>query len=282
MSFVFKENSYYSMPIYFGASTVQQDLNGNQSLFQPADLEMAAISFEVNREPLEEILPEGFTLIEPIMTLQFCQLTNIGWLAGNGYNLLNMIIPVKFDGEEDHIEGDFVLAMLENHADPIIAGRDAMGYNKIFSNMPNLKRYENTLTATASSWDFEFLKITLNLDEDPSDLKKMQELSERSQGALNIKFIPGTGNNFDEPDVNYPVFNPKVWNKPEDYKWELKVPNVNMCSGTVQFNMPEWKDMPTYYPLGKFLAGLEIKKYLGAQHVICSNPCDYSHCKKLK
>ncbi|MFR6258298.1 MAG: hypothetical protein ACLULK_05925 [Anaerovoracaceae bacterium] len=80
----------------------------------------------------------------------------------------------------------------------------------------------------------------------------------------------------------YPAFNPKKWEKPDDYKWDIKAPQSKFCKGTVEFYEPEWEDMPTYYRVGKGLADLEVKKYLGAQHIFYTEPCDYMHCYRLR
>ena len=61
-----------------------------------------------------------------------CEFTNLGWLAGKTYNLININVPVHFKGDRDDLDGDLVLVMFENHADPIVGNRDTIGYSKIY------------------------------------------------------------------------------------------------------------------------------------------------------
>ena len=50
---------------------------------------------------------------------------------GGGYNLVAVNVPVRFDGEVDHVEGGFSLVVWENKVAPILPGREATGIPKI-------------------------------------------------------------------------------------------------------------------------------------------------------
>ena len=136
-------------------------------------------------------------------------------------------------------------------------------------------------TASAYSWDFKFMDLELDLNGEAEDPKRMMDLAAQSQGKMNYRYIPSV-DDITVPDVEYPVFNPKKWEKPADYKWEIKAPQSQFCKGTVKFYEPKWEDMPTYYRVGKGLADLEIKKYLGGQHIFYTEPCDYMHSFRLR
>lgn len=45
-------------------------------------------------------------------------------LAGHGYNVTTFNVPVTYCGTNDEIKGQYQLAIWENHADPIICGRE--------------------------------------------------------------------------------------------------------------------------------------------------------------
>lgn len=285
MGFEFDKNARYIMPVYYGA--LQQkpgtfDPTPYISMMQPADIEAFSVSFETDREPLESILPEGFSLIEPTVTVMFCDFAHCGWLAGNSYYLINFLVPVHYEGKEDKINGDFLMALFENHADPIISGRETLGYSKIYCDIPRFRKFNNKIIGTASTWGGKFLEVKVDLNgtcEDPETLKR---LSAQSAGKLNLKYIPATGE-FGKADVCYPTLNPKEWHKPEGYPFELKQPEIKFCSGTVKFECPDWEDMPApYYWLIKFMSELKIKKYFGAQYMTYSDPLDYSHARRLK
>lgn len=280
MGFKFQEGKMYTMPVYFGP---QGDYL-HPTYYQPADIEGLAITFETDAGKLEALLPDGFSLNAPVLSVQFCEFDHCAWLAGDSYNLINISIPVHYDGIEDHLDGDFILTMFENHADPIVGGRDTIGFSKIYADIPRFRQYENYYMASASSWSFKFLELTVDINgkaENPDMLKK---LSAQSQGKLNLKYVPETGNGFCHPDICYPTFNPKEWHKPEGYRFELKEPATQVCSGTVKFNYPhmELGEMTTYNRIGTYLAELPIKSYLGAQRILYSDPLDYTHARRLK
>lgn len=281
MSFKFEKDKFYMQPVFFGPTTTMQTMDGKRTLHQPANGECLGVSFETNQEQIDALLPECFTSNAPVISVQACEFSDIGWLAGHTYNLVNVSTPVHFKGKEHDVDGDLVLVMFENHADPIVAGRDGIGYSKIYADIPRFTHYEGVYTAKASSWDFEFMKLQLDTNKEAEDPKCMMELAAKSQGKMNYRYIPSV-DDITVPDVEYPVFNPKKWDKPEDYKWEIKAPESKFCKGTIKFNEPEWTDMPTYYRVGKALADLEIKKYLGGQYIKYTEACDYMHAYRLK
>lgn len=282
MGLKFEDGKIYFMPVFWGPTSIMQDLDkGGAILHQPADVECLGVSFETNPEQIEALLPERFTSIEPVISVQACEFKDIGWLAGHSYTLINISTPVHFEGKEHQVDGDLVLAMFENHADPIVAGREGIGYSKIYADMPKFSHYEGKYTAKASSWGFEFMKLQIDVNTEAPDAQRMMKLAAQSQGKINYRYVPMI-DDVTKAEISYPVFNPKKWEKPADYKWEIKKPQMKFCSGTVEFKEPKWEDMPTWYRVGKGLADLEIKKYLGAQHIIYSEPCDYMHSYKLQ
>ena len=281
MSFKCEKDKFYMQPIFFGPTTTMQNMEGQRILHQPSDAECLGVSFETEPEQIEALLPEGFTSNAPVISVQACEFANIGWLSGHTYNLINVSTPVHFKGDRDDIDGDLVLVMFENHADPIVAGRDGIGYSKIYADIPRFSHYEGKYTARASSWNFPFMKLQIDVNGEAEDPEMMAELAAKSQGKMNYRYIPSV-DDITVPDVEYPVFNPKKWDKPADYKWEIKPPQSKFCKGTVEFYEPEWEDMPTYYRVGKALADFKIKRFLGGQHILYTEPCDYMHCYRLR
>lgn len=135
MGFKFQDGRIYEMPVFFGPSPLPKNPypDGTFQLNKPADIEAATVMFETDPARLEELLPEGFSLVAPVVSVAVCEFGNIGSYAGNTYYLINISTPVRFDGERDHVRGDLVLAMYENRADPIIGGRELLGYSKIYA-----------------------------------------------------------------------------------------------------------------------------------------------------
>lgn len=189
---------------------------------KPADVEALTVQFETNPAQLEKLLPDGFTLRAPIFSAAECEFANIGYFGGHTYTLLNLSIPVHYHGAEEDLDGDLILVMFENAADPIVGGRDLLGYSKIYADMPRYVKNNRTIRASASSWGFKFMDMTLELDQPAPAADEMKRLAASSQGKFNYKYIQTTpykemGYGTGGADVCYPTFNPRAWEKPADY-----------------------------------------------------------------
>jgi acetoacetate decarboxylase len=299
MSLKFEKNEVYSMPVFFGPSSLQvipgkhQPDPTNHDHFYPGDNHSISITFETERGQLEKMIPDCYTLIDPYISVSVVEFTNLGWLAGHTYNLINVTCPVRFDGIQDHLDGDLVMVMFENHPDPIIGGRETMGYSKVYCEIPRIchivKDNEDMYVATASEWDFRFMKMQIDLKKPSSDEARIKANAARSSGKVHYKYIPdvnekedvGKVPNFTRPAIAYPTILPK-WVKPADYPYPLRVPEVQFYSGSIEFYEPTWEDMPTYYNVAKGLADLKVTRILGAQRTRYDEPCEYSACYKLR
>ena len=113
-------------------------------------------------------------------------------LAGHGYNVTTFNVPVTYCGTNDEIKGQYQLAIWENHADPIICGREQLGYSKIYADITDICEEEDGTYAALSSWNFEFLKLHFKMDEKPDDLSEMQKVlfDEENEGIMHYKYIP--------------------------------------------------------------------------------------------
>lgn len=289
MGFQFEKNKVYEMPVFFGPMPGNKNLDatGRYTLMKPADVEALTVQFETNPAQLEKLLPDGFTLRAPIFSAAECEFANIGYFGGHTYTLLNLSIPVHYHGAEESLDGDLILVMFENAADPIVGGRDLLGYSKIYADMPRYIKNGKTIRASASSWGFRFMDMKLNLEQAAPAADEMKQLAASSQGKFNYKYIQTTpykemGYGSGGADVCYPTFNPKAWEKPVDYPFVLRQPETSFCGGEIQFYEPADDEMPNYAHIARFLANLEIKRYLGAQHSLYNDPCDYSHLYRLK
>ena len=68
----------------------------------------------------------------------------IEWLAGRGYNTLGVSFPAVFEGEVDRATGSLLTVLWENLTDPILTGREELGFSK---NLLRTARSANVLTA---------------------------------------------------------------------------------------------------------------------------------------
>ncbi|MFC1937994.1 acetoacetate decarboxylase family protein, partial [Chloroflexota bacterium] len=144
MPYKFQPGMIYRMPTHFGpALGLRQSEAGPSHAPDFRDTMRWSVSFLTNREQLDQLLPEGFEVgAEPVVTVEAAYMTNIDWLAGRGYNVLGVTFPAVFKGEKDHVSGNFLSVMWENLCDPIICGREEIGWSKIYAELPTPKAYK--------------------------------------------------------------------------------------------------------------------------------------------
>lgn len=297
MALKFEKDKIYMMPVFFGPSSLQNEpegRNGNpprtmsHGHYQPSVTNVFQVTYETDREVLESMIPDCYTLNDPYVSVTLCEFTNIGWLNGKTYNLINVNVPVHFKGERDDLDGDLVLAMFENHADPIIGGRETMGYSKIYCEIPRVQNCDGKCIATASSWDFRFMKMVIDKNAPAPDAATLKASEARSAGKVHFRYFPDVMEKGEDPATNYtkaaiayPTILPK-WVKPADYPYPMRTPEVTYCNGTVDFIEPTWDDMPTLYNVGKGLASLKCKRVIAAKVLTYDEPCEYTSCYRLR
>ena len=135
MPYEFDPDQMYRMPTHFGPRTGPRRGPDGQR-FECRDNPRSSIyslSFLSEPRQLDVLLPPGFRLNgEPVVTVSASYMTEIEWLAGRGYNTLGFSFPVSFEGEKDRISGNLLTVLWENLADPIITGREELGFAKIY------------------------------------------------------------------------------------------------------------------------------------------------------
>ena len=184
-------------------------------------------------------------------------MTEIEWLAGRGYNVLGVSFPAAFHGEQDHVSGDFLTVLWENLTDPIITGREELGFAKIYCELPEPVVLNGVWHCTASWLGFRFLDLKLsNLKpQSPEKLAKAGR-SQAGDGLLHYKYMPRTGE-WGTPDIAYPSL-------PLAASPNTKTKERSVGEGSVQFQWATWEDMPTQHNIVNAFHALEIREYRGA------------------
>ena len=260
MPYQFDPDKMYRMPTHFGPRTGPRRGPDGQK-FQCIDNPRSttfSISFLSDSQQLEAYLPPGFALDgEPVVTVSASYMTEIEWLAGRGYNVLGVSFPVRFDGAIDQVRGSLLTVLWENLTDPILTGREEIGFSKIYCELPYPTHLRGEHHLIASWLDFKFLDIYLN------DLRELsrEEIDNLSQsqtgdGTLHYKYQPRTGE-WGTADVSYPVLTPA-------YTPNRRVLEQHIGEGRLQFHKATWEDMPTQYNIVNAFAGLQIREYRGA------------------
>ncbi len=263
MPYKLKSKTMYLMPTHFGPmSGPRQGPGGHLGAFSVDQRKSRtyAVSFLSERNQLEALLPEGFELVgEPVVTVAQTHMTEIDWLAGRGYNVLGVTVQARFNGARDQATGPFLLVLWENLTDPILTGREQLGFSKIYCELPEPVIHGGDTHCTASWLGFRFMdmKLTNMAEVKAPEVAVSQAPADGSpQGTLHYKYVPKTGE-WGEADAEYAVLSPL--NPP------LRPPTgLWRGEGSVTFQRARWEDLPTQYMIVNALQELEVKECRGA------------------
>ncbi len=169
MTFQFKPNVRYRMPVVFGPSvSPRQHPEGRPWKIEETgmmDFFSTLLTYRADAAQLTKLLPPGFSLRgEPSLVLGFMRFSNLYWLAGRGYGALSVYIPVTYEGKDESIDGLYMLALWEGDPNAIMTGREEMGFPKLFANIPEAQWSEDktSLKGQVSWYDHTFFEIDVN------------------------------------------------------------------------------------------------------------------------
>ena len=271
MAFKMETGKFYVMPVVFGpTSTPRAAITGERCCYlnpMGTYYDHYTVIFETNPKQLEQILPEGFELVDPYVIITFSRLKNCAFLAGRGYELCSVEVPTKFKGKVDEVFGLFEPVLWEDHGDNCNIGREQSGFAKVFGDFNPPEEINNKAKASLATWGFKFLEMNIDFDEEPENLEEMVRITEHygTEGRLHYKYMPKTGNPWLEADAEYITLAPYKWEKPDGFDdSHLPKPSYKYGKGTLKWYRPEWRDTPTQVQIIQYLYGLEVRRYIGA------------------
>jgi len=274
----------YMMPVFFGPCvTPRQGRDGQRCFYDdPTHLTKYDLVYEADPQKIEAILPKGFQLESPYVIMTMKQYRDVSWLAGFGYNLVSVQVPVTYTGKERRVSGQLMLVLWEGHPDPVITGREQLGYNKIFAEIADISTYHGISRTFLSSWGFRFLDLEFHTKNQPENKDELLSVLQnpKDEGLLHYKYIPKTGR-FTESEIEYVTFGPKF----KDVRPEMKdyPPAVTeYMSGTITWHKPRWEDMPTQHMIVETFIDWGIKRFVGVQKVISYNFDDLHHMQIIE
>lgn len=253
MGYEFLKGLYYRMPTHFGPFPGPRQIpegKPNNPALSPKRL-VASVIARTERAAIDPLLPPGFVAEgEPLMIVEMEHLKGIDWLAGRGYNTFGVRIPARFEGRKEQVAGNLLLVLWENLADPIISGREELGFSKLYCELPDPSILDGSYRFSAGWLGHPFFEMQL------SALKEAPLSSAPGKPTLHFKYMPRTGMR-DDPDAAYvtvtPPDNPKV-----------TIERRLSGKGEFRFMPSRWEDLPTLYHIVNTLAGLPVLEFLDA------------------
>jgi hypothetical protein len=178
----------YRMPMAFGNSPgPRSDLDGRR--FDWTAARRLAVSWQstFDENAAARLLPPRVGLRPGLALLEFQKLENLPWLAGRGYSLFSVKLPVRFrtaNGASRDLM--YLLVMFENLADPIITGREELGFAKVFADLA-LTIDDGKVTRGRASWfGTEFFSFSVG----PSSLPAVERAP---ADLLHYRYVPAIG-----------------------------------------------------------------------------------------
>ena len=235
--FQFENNKCYRMPAHFGGWA-----------YQPAetcyhDVVNMTFTYKTDGNCLSAYIPEGFELLRPELSINFCQCREVDWMAGSAYNLIDVSAPVRFNGRRDHVEGIFSLVVWENKTTPILTGREETGVSKIYADIEDLHILHDKRFSTVSFEGNTFLQLEMTVTGSMNDTQ-IAPLRNAPVNALHWRYIPKVGG--PGADLSQPVLFPQ----------RLEAERGWLGSGVVRWTPLRYEQHPMQAHIIKALAEL--------------------------
>lgn len=250
-----QSNMFWRMPISFGPFPgPRQDYAGQIRRTDDSRFVTSTIKIKTSRSLLENLFPTpAFQFVSPDefqhASYTHTRLENLDWLGGGGYNYVGFYIHgVRYNKQDGtRVDGSFLVLMLEDLSDPILSGREELGFPKLFCDIQG-QQNGTTVTMDASWRSAQFLRIVF---KDLEELPAEPTVAERSDGGtLVFKYIPATGQR-GVADVEYPVHVPEFTGSAITRRQKTK-------NAYLQLDPQSWKALPTLHHVIAKLAQLPV------------------------
>lgn len=248
------------MPAHFGGF----ECPGPEAALYYRDAVSITFEYTTDENQLENYVPEGFELLRPELNISYSQFREIDWMAGGGYNLVQVSVPARFNGKRDQVEGQFILVVWENKTWPILGGREETGIPKIYADIEDLHIIQPNYYTSVSYEGNTFLHLEM-LEARPVEgqlLSKMQA-SAATINALGWRYIPKVGS--PGADLSQPTLYPQ----------EAEVHSVWAGAGNVKWIPLSWEQNPGQWHIIKALAELpmfEISPVIMSKGIVVLKP----------
>lgn len=241
--FQVQDDFTYLMPVHFGGGRFDPDKVVSQKTTT------LAMSFETDRNLLEQYIPAEFELLSPEVQVIFSKFTEIDWMQGGQYNLVNIASPVRFSGRKDELEGSYTLVVWENKTAPILGGREQTGIPKIYADIEDLHILKPHYMTNVSYEGSTFLNLDFEAEEEitGAGLDAIRS-GFSSVNTIGWRYIPKVG----APGAELSQF--------VLYPQGMKVERAVAGTGSLKWTTLTPMQNPVQYYIVNSLAALPVKK----------------------
>lgn len=236
------------------------------------------VAYRTDADRLRALLPPGFTLRgEPILSVSCAWFRNLYWLAGRGYGILSVDLPVTYQGRTEKIEGNFCPVLWEGMAEPVITGRDELGFPKLFADFTEIEFDEDAAEASCavSSMGHRFFDIQLSEvveEDDPAP-----GLPGSGGGPqLYYKYVPrtsaGIGNGADAAYATTAAPEGMAGARAQNISFDGFEFRRWTARGELSWHSATFEQLPVIFPVVNAFAELDIVEYVDAEMVSFSGP----------
>lgn len=203
-------------------------------------------TYDTDGDAVQRLLPPRFTLTEPKLVISLINNRRVEWLAGAGYNLLAVNVPVRFDGSEGAIEGMFGLVVWENMTAPILMGRDVQGVPKLYSEVDDLREFPDTVfSSTTHLGGVRFARVLMERQGAlEGDELAAFRAAQRRVNWFGWRQFPNVG--APGAALSHPVLFPQ----------EFDVWSAELGTASIEWTIPDWASNPTQVAVIAALAAL--------------------------
>lgn len=279
---------YYRQPSVFGPMPgPRQDFWGRSRALASANAKYCTISIRIktSRTLLKNLLPNSAysfsgTGSVAYATFSLTTLDGLDWLAGGGYNHFGLYIHgIEYKQADGNIkQGTYLPVMFEDLTDPIISGREELGFPKLFSDI-NVDKRKDSCHVTTSWRGAVWGEMNLTGLEEEKEAIAV-DTGSSNQGLLVHRYMPSVGREGKgSPEAEYPVF--IDWAE-ESQIVPCKTTRVLKASqGDIQINGLDWNQLPTLHHVISRLAEIPVYDVVEAKVTEGEGVMDISSAKKI-
>ena len=260
--FRFDPDMSYLMPAHFGGTPLAS--------WTYAEVTTVGISYRTDRDALSRYIPQCFIATDPVVEIGYAMNRGVEWMAGGGYNLVAVNVPVEYRDGAERISGSYALVVWESDPTPILGGREQTGIPKIFADVADLHVLGDRILGNVSFDGSTFLRISARR----GDALTQAELADlnRNGGHLDWfgwRYIPNSGR--PGAALNHPTLYPIEYDYTAGWR----------ADGDVDWQLLTWEQNPTQAHIIEALGHLPVEAYTGCLVTVGSQQIRVDKAREL-